>query len=316
MRQLPRLVLVLILGLLQVACTSVSFRSQELRFDRDPVQDTLTIEVQIEGFAAREGAPWALFSKQGESGTHAEIGAAVVRRMAAGERCMYLFDPNFFWDLDGVGSDAGLTPAQRLYLAGIRMEEARVELDDAGQLRIYQRLVIRDLAGGIELLNQELRREALAMTDKDLDTSELDEHEVASLRVLLADAAAGRDWVRWGDGGLELRVPVTSRHLLSLLRELGDQDVEGYLRKHPTFDEEDIQEIGMGMGALRLLLSVATDLRIEAEHAVLLFGDAEGDLAFSVDLGGPDSGEPYRTELREVLVEQGFTFPSHHALPE
>ena len=316
MRFLPRLSLVLTLVVLQSACASVTFRSQDLRFDRDPVHDTLTIEVQIESFAALEGEPWALFSKKGESGTHAEIGAKVVRRMAAGERCMYLFDPHFFWDLDRAASSTSLTPAQRLYLAGIRMVEARVELDDAGELRIYQRLVIQDLAGGIELLNQELRREGLAMADKDLDTSELDEHEAASLRVMLADAAAGRDWVRWGDGGLELRVPVTSRHLLSLLRELSNQDVEGYLRKNPTFDEEDLQEIGMSMAALRLLLGVASDLRIEAEHAVLLFGDAEGDLAFSVDLGGPDSVEPYRTELRELLAEQGFSFPAHYAIAE
>jgi len=171
--------------------------------------------------------------------------------------------------------------------------------------------VIPNLSVGLALYNKELRTQVLGM-----DEENLDEFDADSRRVLLADAKPDRDWVCWGDGGLELSVPVTSRHVVSLLRELAAEDVSRELRTHRTLSEEDLAAIDTGMRYLRQLLHLVRDFRVESDHLVLVLGDEGGDIDihFGEDLYGQI--DDFHPALRESLVESGFTFPAHYSAPE
>jgi len=308
-RSLHLLALV-IFAALHASCAAVTFDSQEARFDRDFEADSLTLELEYHDVAAIDAKRRTFLAWGVKDGPDLKAASSFLQGVAHGERIFILANPFFAWDLEELAHEPGLTDAERAYMAKVHVAEARIEVGEADEINVYQRIVFPDVSKALALLNAGLRRELLAaFAAGEFASEQEDEMQAASLAVALADAQAGRDWVAWGEEGLSLKVPMTSKLVLAYLQEIANIDHVKALRKRLPLDEEDLGELEKVQSGARLLLGAASDVRIEADHLVLVFGDKNADLAlhfgpeYSADL------EDFRPALREHLQESGFEFP-------
>ena len=308
-----------------VSCASVTFDQQEVAFDRDPATDSLLVELVYHdvGAIAHERRAFLHLGELSD-GPDVYAAASFVQAVAAGEPTFVLLWP--FRDLDltvllPTDEQLGGEPVEVrelvTWLRGVRVVEARVERDDAGRIDLYQRISVPDLSVGIERVNRLLQAFLLG-EHQESSLATMTELEAASYGIALDDARAGRDWLSWGDGGLVLRIPLDSRHLVALLGDLlTDLDRDLY-RMVDELDENGLAEVSLSLSVLRELVLLATDLRVEADHLVLTLGDAEGDLALTLgpDLDGRLGLEDFRPALGEELERRGLSLPSRYALPE
>ncbi len=321
------------LALALTSCASVTFDRQEVTFDRDPVADSLTLELVYHDVGAVSHKRRAFFDFGGTpEGPDAEAAANFVMAVAAGEPVAVLLNPygdlllglpsEALQELAGVTTEADLagsdlTWADIEYLRQVRVVEARVELDDQGRVDLVQRIVYPDLSHGVDLANAAMRRFLLGEHQEGA-TERMSEFEASTYAIALADAHTGRDWLAWGDGGLVLRIPMDSRHLVQLLQDAASEVDSNIQRLVDDPTDEKLGEAEASFSVLAKLVHLASDLRVEPDHLVLVLGDGEGDLTFTLgpDLDGRLGLEDFRPALRDELEARGFSFPSHYALPE
>ncbi len=306
-RPLPT-VAALALALFLSACGALRFESQELSTLYDEGSDVLTLELVYHAVSAVDKLAYTYSGDELESaadGLDLERSTAALVEMSTGRRRFMLFDPLLDFSLDRASQDDAheLPDFERrmtLWRDGITMEEARLFLDDAGQLTLYQRLKLRNLSEGLALWNAMLRRdliESFGERDQAADDLYVD---VATLELALADAAAGRDWVQWTGAGLALSLPASPQWIA---RALSD-GVAG-LAEAPAEKQDELRRF---LGALSKLLAPLSRFTIQNDHVELLFAPAaDGWMRLDLPAG---TGEPgYDPTLAAYLADEGVSLP-------
>jgi hypothetical protein len=291
------------------ACTSVTFESQDARLDRDLERDTLTIELDYHDIGAVDSKRGVILGWGTKPGPNLTAATTFLEGLARGRRIFILAFPYGDWDLDGLAADDAVDADLRAYLSRVYVDEARVELGAEGEINAYQRIVFPDATAGLALVNQIMRREigeSLIAARKHSKPGSL---EADSFAVAAADILTERDWITWGEDGLTLTIPITSKHLVGILRNEASNDLVAELRRGLPLGEDDLAGLeGLQAGA-RILLDNVSDFRIESDHLVLVLGDESGNLAAHFGSELFPGIEDFRPALREHLEATDFEFP-------
>ena len=311
MKQLSRLRFVATAALLAIAssCASVNFRGQDLALDFDAKSDSVTFEIEYRDIGPETST---IFGKPDTGKMHDQSFATAnkfVSRVVRGDVTFIAFSLLGDWDLDGVAKDPDNDPEMRKFFGDVKVVEARAYLGRGERLNLYQKIEVPNISAGLALLNSGLREFALGSDMDELlaDGSDADISllEIRNLEIFRADAKMGKDWITWSEAGLEFRLPLCSEYsLVTLRRFLLDA---GDSKDSYTLDSF----LTMGQ-----FLAAAKDLRIESDHLVLVFGDKDGDMAFSF-AGGSFDGEPdLRKGFVQHLKDGGMTFPATYPKDE
>ena len=301
------------------ACTSVTFESQDARLERDLERDRLTIELNYHDIGAVNTKRGLLFGWGVEPGPNLDAATTFLTRVAQGERTFILGYSQGDWDLEGELAEEPESAEEaefQAFLSHVFVDEARVELGAKGELNAYQRIVFPDVSAGLDLVNEALRREVSDLLVEARKRSKPGPLEAGSFAVAAADILAERDWITWGADGLTLTIPITSKHLVGLLRKGASLDFVEAMRRELPLGEEDLDQLEAAQAGVRILLANVSDFRIESEHLVLVLGDEAGNLAMHFGSELFPGIEDYRPALREHLEAKGFELPAVYTAPQ
>ena len=288
------------------ACTSVTFKQQDLAFDFDAKTDSLTMELEYLDVGPVEHTGMGFFSSSTDNSARFTKAHEFVSRVAKGDPIFIAFMPYSDWDLEELGWDSTVDEDLRRYLRQIFVVEARASLGANDHLNLYQKIHFPNLSRGLELVNGEIRKQALATVPRDrTNSTPMRNLEARNEEIFLADAKAGKDWVVWTEAGLEVSLPFCSQYTLELMRELLIES-----------NEATGEELKDGVVFLRQAFAAAKDFRIEADHVVLVFGDENGDLNFSFKDGFLETLPDYRDGFVKHLKDEGMTFPTIYSKGE
>ena len=288
------------------ACTSVTFQQQDLAFDFDAKTDSLTMELEYLDVGPVEFMGTGLFSSDIDNTGRFRKAHKFVSRVAKGDPTFIALMPYSDWDLEELGWDETVDEDLRSFFRQVFVVEARASLGASGELNLYQKIQFPNLSRGLELINGALRQQALAGEPRDrTGGSPMQMLEARNEAIFLADAKAGKDWVVWTEAGLEVSLPFCSQYTLEVMRELLVESNEA--------TGEDLKD---GVIFLRQAFASAKDLRIEADHVVLVFGDESGDINLSFQGGFLETLPDYRDGFVKHLKDEGMTFPVTFAKDE
>ncbi|MFT4709882.1 MAG: hypothetical protein ACJAZ8_001926 [Planctomycetota bacterium] len=299
-----------VLVTLASACTSVTFKQQDLAFNFDAQSDSLTLELEYLDVGPVEYTSSGLWggTKDPEKEQEQRLKTArqFVGKVARGDRIFIAFVPYMDWDLDRKASFGDLDEAGLSILGNISVVEARASLGREGELNLYQKIHVPNLSSALAVLNSEMRKYALGQEPKIRTTgSPMQMLEARNEKIFLADAKAGKDWVTWTEAGLEVSLPICSAYSLEVFREMLTES-----------DEATGEELKDGVVLMRQAFAAAKDFRIESDHIVMVFGDENGDINFSFRGGIFDTLPDYREGFVDYLKDEGMTFPAIFAKGE
>lgn len=293
-----RLAAIAALGIFASACTSVTFKGQDLAFDFDAESDSVTLELEYLDVGSSEKDPARESEANAEGKPRFGKAHGFVRRLVRGEATLIAPISLGERSFEELAHDTHFDEDTRSFFRGISVVEARADLGAKGELNLYQKFLVPNLSSGLNLVNSKLREIALRLDPAAYDSSPDSIIWARSVVIFRADAGMGRDWILWTEAGLEVRVPICSGNSLVLLHYLLDEsdDLAG----------EELKDVLLLLGQA---LRAAKDFRIEAEHLVLIFGDENGDLNFSFQGGFLDAEPDHREGFVQYLKDAGVVFP-------
>ena len=317
--------LVLLLAQLATACYPVHFETQELRIRLDREQDLASFELTLRDLS--------LDSVVGEEPHPKRVQEAIefLGRAARGERVFIVPPESDVVDLEQellkseepLGPGEYERPARQAMLRGLRVVEARLELDDDGKLNLVQRVELAGLTEHLAAMNAEWRRVVLAESETERVKQSIAEDPRGPEALELADARAGHDRVLWDDEGLAVRIPMASEQHVQLLRSILS---DGFLQdaKNTKDAFEAYTTARFSLSYVDYGLQLVRDLRVEPDHLTLYLGTPGGELTTSWHFGElvelarlVDSDEALverdRAGLLEALEENGLSLPLRYA---
>ncbi len=176
------------------------------------------------------------------------------------------------------------------FAQGVSVTKAGLFLDEKGRLSGYQRIQIKNIRAGVDLLNQAISRLVLSGAEdwEDFvdDTPFLDSE---SRDLLVRYAQRGDPWLKIKDGEIEVMIPITPASANSIHQEI-IKDSMG-----------DVQESSWNWFLRHLIL--LRHYSVEEDGVLLRFGSPEDGVFY---LAKFDDEVSYRPALRESLELAGM----------
>ncbi|MCP3919460.1 MAG: hypothetical protein GY711_28310 [bacterium] len=229
---LRSLVAALLAALVLPSCLAFRYEGEEVYVRHDAERDTLELALLYRGVhASGTEVDWTGESLEIESYAKATPGdvdsaARIVEAIAGGRRYFVFYDWPFLLDLDSPKlsepledpDEEVMRQAAAEFADNIRVDRARLFVDDDGKLGIAQHVTMTNARLGLERLNAGLNRLLLTNRGALLGAEgegkvEIGDLSRATLEQWVARAERGEPWIVLDGGTIEVHVPLSPAEL-------------------------------------------------------------------------------------------------------